>query len=235
MLMNTTNRNVIIGVVVVVIVALIAYGVWQEKRTSEMSGSTATSTTASSSGVAITVSPTSTTSTSGGYTITRVTPGKGVPPPNSAAPLVFTNTTVTAEEQSQMQTQFTQTLAVLKTDSTNYSAWIELGLLREEAGDYAGAAVDWKYVTEIYPTDPTAFADLGDLYATYLKQPAQGIVYYKDAIKNDPTKEETFYQNLAQIYINEGDTADAKAVLQQGINAKVIGYQNLQAELNSMQ
>ena len=70
---------------------------------------------------------------------------------------------------------------------------------------------------------------------TTLNQPAQGITDYKEAIKLDPTQEESFYQNLAQTYLNEGDTADAKATLQQGITAQVVGYQNLQTELNSMQ
>lgn len=227
--MNTTTRNVLIGIVIVLIVALLGYFAWQERETTAPA-SMATSSSATTTGTTITISATSSTNV-GGYTITPVTAPVA---PSYKTPLTF-SAGFDATEKAQDQSQFAAVQSALATNPTNYSAWLELGVLREGTGDYPGAAADWKYVTEIYPSDPTAFADLGDLYANYLYEPAQGITYYKEAIKIDPTREETFYDNLAQIYLNEGDKADAMATLQQGINAQVVGYQNLQNELNAMQ
>jgi tetratricopeptide (TPR) repeat protein len=226
--MNTTNRNVVIGVVVVVLI-LLGYLAWQERGTAAPSSSSTASSTATTTGSVITTTQNST-STSG-YTIKPIYAPTA---PNYKTPLTFA-AGVNATDKLTYQSQFANDETVIASNPENYSAWLDLGILREETGDYQGAAADWRYVTELYPSDPTAFADLGDLYGTYLHQSAQGITYYKEAIKLDPTKEETFYQNLAQIYSNEGDTTDAKATLQQGIDAQVVGYQNLQNELNSMQ
>ncbi|HEV3245255.1 MAG TPA: tetratricopeptide repeat protein [Candidatus Paceibacterota bacterium] len=232
--MNATTRNVLIGVIIVVI-AILGYFAWKERQgtiASVAANNTATSST--STGTSIDLSTLTGATTTGGYTITPITTGTTPTPPNYKKPLTFA-ASISADEKAQDQSQFAAVQTTLASDPKNYSAWLELGILRKATGDYAGAAADWKYVTELYPSDPTAFANLGDLYANYLHQNPQGIAYYKQAIKLDPTKEATFYENLAQIYVNEGDTADAKATLQQGINAQVIGYQNLQTQLNSMQ
>jgi Flp pilus assembly protein TadD len=231
--MNETTRNIVIGVIVVVIIALLGYLAWQEGQTTPSTSSTATTTVSTSTGTSINLSTLTSATTTGGYTITPVT-GSAPTAPNYKTPLTFAAGTNAAEE-SQDQTDFANAQTTLASNPKDYTSWLELGILREATGDYTGAIADWKYVTELYPNDPTAFANLGNLYANDLQEPAQGIVYYKDAIKLDPTKEETFYENLAQIYINEGDTADAKATLEQGISAQVSGYQNLQNELNSMQ
>lgn len=235
--MNAAARTVVIGIVVVIVVALLAYFAWQEKQASEAPAAVSTSTPATAStstGAAVNVSATTST-TVGGYTITPITASGAPTPPNYEAPLVFSDQTLSADEETAIQSEFAQAQAGIKANSTDYGSWIELGTLRMEAGDYSGAAADWNYVTELYPNDPTAYANLGNLYASYLNEPSQGIADYKEAIKLDPTQEVSFYQNLAQIYINEGDTADAKAVLEQGINAQVSGYQNLQTMLQSIQ
>jgi len=233
--MTSTTRNVLIAIVIIVVIALLGYFAWQERgnTSSAPTVSTATS-TATSTGVSINVSGTTTTTTTGGYTITPIYSSSAATAPNYKTPLTFPAGT-TADEQASYQSQFATIQTTLAATPTDFSSWIQLGILRQETGDYSGAAVDWKYVTEIYPSDPTAFADLGNLYATYLGEPSQGITDYKEAIKLDPTKEVSFYENLAQVYINEGDTADAKATLEEGISAQVVGYQNLQTELNSMQ
>jgi tetratricopeptide (TPR) repeat protein len=234
--MNRTNRNILIGVVVVIIVAVLGYFAWKE------GGSTAPAisglSSATSTPVTINVSTSTAATSTSGYTVTPVTIPKATAPvaPSITSPLTFSASLgLTSDQEASLETQFAQVQEVLAKTPADFNAWIALGDTRKEAGDYAGAAADWKYVTELYPNDPTAFANLGDLYGTYLNQPSQGIAFYKQAIKLDPTKEETFYQNLAQIYISEGDTADAKATLEQGINVQVVGYQNLQNMLNSMQ
>ena len=228
--MTQTTRNILIGLVALIVIIALGYFVFKERQTAMP----ATSSTSTSTVTSIVVGA-STTNT-GGYTITPIyaTTTPAPQTPNYKMPLTFSSD-INADQKAAYQSQFAVVQTTLASNSTDYSSWLELGILREDTGDYQGAAADWKYVTKLYPTDPTAYADLGALYASYLNQPTQGEAYYKQAIALDPTKEETFYQNLAQIYIAQGDTADAKAVLQQGINAKVVGYQNLQTELNSMQ
>ncbi|MDR3570830.1 MAG: tetratricopeptide repeat protein [Candidatus Pacebacteria bacterium] len=230
--MNTITRNIVIGVIILVIIALLGYMVVQERNTTQVATSTATSTNQSSTstGSVVTISPTSTTQV-GGYTIRPIT---GSAAPNYKTPLTY-SANVSTDEKAQDESQFAAVQTAIASNPASYPAWIELGILRESTGDYQGAAADWKYVTELYPKDPTAFANLGNLYANDLHQPQQGITYYKQAIKIDPTHEETFYDNLAQIYLAQGDKTDAKAILRQGITAQVVGYQNLQTELNSIQ
>lgn len=232
--MSSTTRNILIGIVIVIIVALLGYLAWQERQGAQSPTSTATSTTATPTGTSLNINSGTGATTTGGYTITPITSGTAPTPPSYKTPLTY-SASISADEQAQDQAQFATDQTTLASDPTNYSAWLGLGILRESTGDYQGAATDWTYITKAYPSDPTAYADLGDLYANYLHENAQGIADYKQAIKLDPTKEETLYQNLAQIYLSGGDTADAKATLQQGIDAKVVGYQNLQNELNSMQ
>lgn len=231
--MDQTTRNVVAAVLVGIIIVLLGYFDWQERKGVAAPTPTATTTTATSGNVSIAVSGTATTSTSG-YTIKPIYGTPAPTAPNYKTPLSFPAGTSASDEAS-YQSQFATIQTTLASQPKDYDSWLGLGILRKETGDYSGAAADLKYVTELYPSDPTAYADLGDLYANYLKQPSQGIAYYKQAIALDPTKEETFYQNLAQIYINEGNATAAKAVLQQGITAQVVGYQNLQTELNSMQ
>ncbi len=227
------TRNNLIGIVVIILIIVLGYFAWQERQAPAASSSASTSTaTTATNNVSITVSS-STANSTGGYTIKPITSSSAPTAPNYKTPLTYP-ASMSADEQAQDQSQFMAVQTALASSSTDYSAWLELGILREGTGDYSGAAAAWKYVTEIYPGDPTAFANLGDLYANYLHQRTQGIAYYKQAIKLDPTHEETFYDNLAQIYLAEGDKTDAKAVLQQGVTAQVIGYQNLQNELNSI-
>ena len=230
--MNSTTRNTGIVAVIILVLAVLGFLAWHEREAAMTPGQTSSAT---STGVSINISSSTITSSNSGYTINPVYATSSISAPNYEAPLVFSDPTLTASEETSLQSEFAQAQAGIKQSPSDFGSWIELGILHKEAGDYQGAATDWNYVTQIYPSDPTAFADLGDLYATYLNEPSQGIVDYKEAIKLDPTHEVSFYENLAQIYISENDTADAKTTLEQGISAQVAGYQNLQTMLSSMQ
>lgn len=241
--MNSSTRDILIGIGIVIVIGLLLLIVWHEDQTTKVRVTTATSTASisssqtatSSNGSTVTVSNTGT-STSG-YTVTQISSPSG--PAAQVAPNYKTPLTFAADfsdtDESQDESSFLNVQSTLTSNPTDYNSWLELGTLRQETGNYGGAIADWKYVTELYPTDPTAYANLGYLYWIYLKEPAQAVTNYKEAIKLDPTQEATFYMNLAKVYQSEGDSADAKAVLQQGISAQVSGYQNLQTQLNSIQ
>lgn len=233
--MHTTRRNLFIGVALVMVIIL-GYFAWQERKGSEVPVSQPTSMQSTSSTpatISITVSSTTAATSTGGYTITPIPISSGSTAPNYKTPLSFP-AGMSADIEASSQSAFATIQTTLASKPTDWASWVELGILHKQTGDYAGAAADWTYVTKLYPSNPTAFADLGDLYANYLHQPSQAIANYKKAITIDPKNEASFYQNLAQVYLNEGDTTDAKATLQQGIDVQVIGYQNLKAQLNSL-
>lgn len=231
--MNSFTRNAFIGLVLILVIALLGYFVWQERQQTAGSSPATNAAATSTSGISATIGTSTPTSTNPGYTITQIPTSAQAP--NYETPLVFSDPTLSAQDETVIQGEFAQAQAGIKANPTDYSAWMNLATLRMEAGDYSAAAADWKYVTELYPTDPTAYANLGNLYASYLKENTTAVANYKEAIKLDPTHEVSFYQNLAQIYLSESDTNDAKAVLEQGISAQVAGYQNLQTALNSLQ
>ena len=138
--------------------------------------------------------------------------------PNSASPLVF-STSVTADLQTVMQGQFAATQLLLKTKPQDFDAWIALGGLRKNAGDYKGAAEDWQYMSALYPTNQISFTNLGDLYENYLKDYAKAESNYLISIKNSPSNA-AVYRNLYDLYYVYGyNKAKVEAVLKQGIAA----------------
>lgn len=99
--------------------------------------------------------------------------------------------------------QKTKDLNVLKTalekDLFNISDWIAVGIIKKFFNDFEGARDAWEYVTVLYPSDPLAFENLGNLYALYLHDNAKAEYNYKKAIENNPS-EPSFYIALADFY-----------------------------------
>ena len=212
--MTHQTRNILIGLVIVIIVLILGYFAWQERGTSIPA--TATSTAATSTDISANIS--STTTSGPGYTIKPVT-GPSITAPSTATPLVF-SASVSVDERATLQSQFAQAQATLKASPTDFNAWVALGGLRKEAGDYAGAAIDWQYVSALYPTNVVSFANLADLYTNFLPDYPKAAAAYKQAIKNDP-KRADLYMSLFSLYTNQypQSAATAEAVLQQGIAA----------------
>lgn len=88
--------------------------------------------------------------------------------------------------------------AELKKDSKQLSKWVDLGLYQKMAGDYEGASLSWKYVGEV-SNDYVAVGNLGNLYAYYMKDKLKAEVYYKEAIRRDPSQIYLYVQ-LAEVY-----------------------------------
>lgn len=87
----------------------------------------------------------------------------------------------------------------IKNDYVSAGAWLDLGAYRKLIGDYSGAIEAWNFLTVIYPKDPVAFNNLGDIYAFYLKDFARGEQNFLKAIANDSTKVGAYMQ-LVTIY-----------------------------------
>ena len=139
--------------------------------------------------------------------------------PNYQAPLVF-SANVSADEQSAFRQQFSQAQSLIAANAKDFNGWISLGTVREEAGDYQGAAADWEYVSALYPANQVSFANLGDLYANYLHDYAKAAANYKTEIKNDPNFPQ-MYLALYQLYTGPYPQSSAaiETMLQAGIKA----------------
>ena len=197
------RRNEIIAIIIIAAIVLIGIiyffsHISSSNTLSNIASSTATgatTTSATSSTTSITVASVSSTT---GYTIKIVPVGKAPAAPDYKASLAC-SAGIAADVCSSTQAQFSVAQAAIKTNPTDFNAWIALGVYREEAGDYVGAAVDWQYMSALYPNNIVSNANLADLYTNYLKDYPKAAAAYKAAIANNPTQV-YLYQDLFQLY-----------------------------------
>ncbi|HUO56367.1 MAG TPA: hypothetical protein VMU27_02965 [Candidatus Paceibacterota bacterium] len=220
--MSTHDRNSIIVGTIIIAIIFIGFFAWEERESSNASVPTATiaTSTEASSTANIFISSNGEASTSSDYTIKQIPIGGKSPiAPNYQAPLVFPNT-ISADERSQMQSQFADIESTLSTTPQDFNAWIALGDLREEVGDYEGALSDWQYMSELYPTNIVSNANLADLYTNYLPNYPKAAAAYQAQIKNYPT-DVYIYVDLYDLYTNQypQSTSTIVTLLKQGLLA----------------
>ncbi len=110
-------------------------------------------------------------------------------------------------------------VAQLKIDPNHIAYWLQLAVYRKGANDYTGAEEIWLYCVARWPTDPTAYNNLADLYGNYTHNYPSAVSYWNKLIALQPSNI-TAYTNLATLYdINMHDSADAKATLEAGLKA----------------
>lgn len=221
--MNSYSRSqLIVGVIVaIVIVAGVGYVFWQGAhkpgfRDQGNATTTAGTTTTQTGPNSLTVSGPD----GGGYTITQV-PIEDAPkaPPYKSG--LTCSTSMSKEQCATIQGQDATAVARIETNVTDFAAWVQLGALREEVGDYQGAATAWGYVKSLYPTNPTVYLNLADLYTNFLKDYAKGEQYYLSAMKYLPT-DTSIYANLFTVYTTTSYKPSASAaedILKKGIAA----------------
>jgi tetratricopeptide (TPR) repeat protein len=132
-----------------------------------------------------------------------------------------------------LQAQVVAIAGQLAKTPEDFGEWIGLGGIRKSAGDYQGAIAVWHYVTILYPNDSTAFINLADLYANYLKDYSKANTNYQAAIKINPALPDV-YRNLFALYTTTSYKPSATAaedILKSGIaaNAKAVDLQVLLA------
>jgi tetratricopeptide (TPR) repeat protein len=186
--MNKLIRPIGITIVVVVLLIIGILALRNYRNPQPAEGNTPTSVQATTT-VATSTAP------EAGYTVTPVIAPKR---PNASAALSFM-ASVSESQRSSMQNQFIQIQDALKTSPNDFNAWIALGGLRKTAGDYAGAATDWEYVSKIYPTNVVSFANLADLYSHYAPNDSKAASAYAQAIKNNP-RQIYLYDDFYQLY-----------------------------------
>ncbi|HRH26757.1 MAG TPA: tetratricopeptide repeat protein [Parcubacteria group bacterium] len=143
---------------------------------------------------------------------------KKIPVPDLNRAVVFDSKLVfTPEVKTMITSKIVGLQTQIKADPNKLLPWIDLGMYQKMAGDYEGAKISWKYVSEKAPTDFISRGNLGFLYAYHLKDNAMAEMYYKEAISKDP-KQTYLYIQLAEAYRDVfGDISKAKAIIEQGL------------------
>ncbi len=138
--------------------------------------------------------------------------------------------TVAADVCAALADKYAKTQAALTANPSDFWAWVDLGTFRKIAGDYKGAAAAWEYLSKQYPTNPTSFSNLGDLYMNYLKDSAKAEKNYLASIKNY-AENANAYRALFEMYSAQKASAKAIAILEKGIaaNPKMIDLRVLLA------
>ncbi|MBI2021217.1 hypothetical protein HYS99_01745 [Candidatus Giovannonibacteria bacterium] len=80
-----------------------------------------------------------------------------------------------------------------------YEAWLELGILLKNAGDYANAAEAWKYAAILRPTEYVPHHNLGDLYRFYVKNYPEAESHWLRSVSIQPDFLQG-YTNLSDLY-----------------------------------
>jgi len=143
---------------------------------------------------------TTVTSEGGGKVEIDAIDGKSVTPPSLTRPITIT-TSLSAEVAATLRTEMEDTVLQLKENSTRVDLWLRLGSQRKMAGDYEGAREAWDYVAIAGPASINfiAYANLADLYKSYLKDYKKSEDHYLEAIRLKPDFI-NFYQGLFELY-----------------------------------
>lgn len=156
-----------------------------------------------------------------GYTIEQVKPGDVIPKPipDLNRPVTQSSKANVSQADISLATpKIKQLQDLLKNNPSSFAIWLDLAMYQKMAGDYEGAVISWKYASRVRETDFVALANLGNLYAYYLKDNAQAEVYYKQAISKGPTQA-YLYTQLAEVYRDVFKDIDkARAIVTQGLS-----------------
>lgn len=167
-------------------------------------------------------------STTSGQGSAQITAGKAIssdnglattlPEPNLDRPYTPPSD-LPAEVQATDREAVAGAVAQLKIDPSHLAYWLQLAIYRKGADDYTGAEEIWLYCVARWPTDPTAYNNLADLYGNYLHEYDKAVTYWSKLIALQPNTISA-YINLATLYdINMHDAADAKATIAAGLKA----------------
>jgi tetratricopeptide (TPR) repeat protein len=132
--------------------------------------------------------------------------------------VTYPGAVIAPEARNDAETRIAATQQKLKADKMNWQLWVDLGIYQKQAGDYEGALLSWKYAAYIAPGDYVALADIGNLYAYFIKDNAQAESYYKQAIAKGSTQAYLYVQ-LGEVYRDIfKDAAKAKAIAEEGLS-----------------
>ncbi len=118
--------------------------------------------------------------------------------------------------RKESESKYATAVANLREDSSRWNSWMEVAVYRKGSDDFKGAEEVWLYVTDRWPTDTTAYANLADLYANYLTDYSNAETYYRRAISLKPDNVAA-YLNLHDLYrlrLKTGTSAAADILIE---------------------
>ncbi len=102
----------------------------------------------------------------------------------------------------QYQERFNFIKQQIENEPNELTHWLALSSTMKAIRSYDQAEEVWLYITEKWPEDPTAFANLGDLYTNFLVDYSKAEWAFKQAIAKTENINEhlIFYRNLHRLY-----------------------------------
>ncbi|MFA5888950.1 MAG: hypothetical protein WCW47_03425 [Candidatus Paceibacterota bacterium] len=211
----TKNHKIIISTAIVII--LLGIYITFDKKSKQITENKIVGTTTA------TTTNNTETGIKGNYKIEQVpiTESKEVPQPIpdlNREPVLYSGAIISPEAKTLAVEKIKSLQTTLKNNPANLFAWIDLGIYQKQAGDYSGAVLSWKYAVKLSPADYVSPANLGNLYAYFLKDNTQAEIYYKQAISKGSTQA-YLYTQLAEIYRDIfKDLNKARIIVNQGLS-----------------
>lgn len=227
--MQMTKIQKIISITIVLVVLILGFYYMKNKNNSVENTNTTASTT--DNGVVLNNS-----GANPGYTIEQVpvvSTVNNIPVPDLNRSVTFDKNLVFTEEVKTMVTnKILGFQTELKKNPNNLLVWMDLGMYQKMAGDYEGAKISWKFVSQKAPTDYISLGNLGNLYAYYLKDNAMAENYYRQAISKDP-KQIYLYIQLAEVFRDVyKDNDKARAIIEEGLKMNQLDQALLEFKAN---
>ena len=105
----------------------------------------------------------------------------------------------TEEQKTRLYANIDSLGRTVKTNSTFFDGWIQVGLLKKIIGDFEGARDAWEYAGIIQPKNSLSFSNLGELYWRYLHEYIKSETNFRISIKHKPEDMQN-YVSLAELY-----------------------------------
>ena len=213
------NNGYVWGVILAILIVIAAIFIFRSHN------ATAPSTTASSTATTATspqIGGQMATSSNGQVHATGTLTGSaGITPPTLSSAIIIAPN-ISADQAAQLQTKEQPHISQLKATPTRVDLWLQLGLYRKEAGDYAGAIAAWNYVAAVGPVTINfiAYGNLGDLYQNFDVNYPKAEANYLAAIKLKPS-DVGYYVDLYNLYRYQykTNTTAAADIVTQGLKA----------------
>ena len=124
------------------------------------------------------------------------------------------------EEIEKYLQSFIEIKQSLEDDPDYQDAWLRLGMVKKQIGDYQGAEVAWIKAGELSPKNSVSFGNLADLYANFTEEYDKAELAYLKAVENSLGERVNlvFYRSFYYFYYyNLEDYEKAPALLLEGI------------------
>lgn len=210
--MTFSNKNMLIGAVVVIVLAA---GIYMQYRNTASRSSDGKMVTNTGDGLTL--------NADGNLIIKEI--DSSLVAPDFTRPIAFSSS-VDADLRKALNANLAARQAALQANIKNFSAWIGLGMVYQMGGDYKKAEEIWTFASLLAPKSSAPFDNLGNLYLDYLKDYPKAERMFKTAVENDPT-DIGAYRNLFSLYTTYGyksGTSAAENIMKTAIAASPNAY-----------